>query len=448
MAAGPDSDGDALPHRLGVAFTRLALARLTGDSTSGVELARQSRDLLAQLPIRLKDERAEMSLLVDANLGSLQASMGSFHEAAHTLTRGVHQPARLSGYGARVDCEGQLALIEAYQGDLRSAIRRATLVLSGASRSAQSGAMHACTALALVHVERGDLEQAREYLDLASAEFGGHEEPWLATSRLLAETRLLTDDGRPEAATRLLADAGSTGASTSQNASGLSDLLTIASVEALVAAGEPQRALALVTSGLARAEVAAAVLTTAARWEIGDLRGARAALAKVAASDLPGAPLDLQIQSWLLEARLAAQADGNAERARLLIDRALRAGGVEEMRRPFMHQWHWLRGFLDRDVSLMQEHRGFLASVQPRRSALPKKSITPARSGRSAVGTLTERERQVLELLAQMYSTDEIAGALFVSANTVKTHLKGVFSKLGVNRRADAVRQGRELGLC
>ena len=54
----------------------------------------------------------------------------------------------------------------------------------------------------------------------------------------------------------------------------------------------------------------------------------------------------------------------------------------------------------------------------------------------------------MLDLLARMYSTDEIAATLFVSANTVKTHLKGIYAKLCVNRRADAVRRGRQLGLC
>ena len=443
-----DAGDYTLAHRLGVALTRLGLARLTGDSTTGVEVAQQARDLVAQLPIGHRDQRVEMSLLVDAGLGSLQAGMGSVHEAAHTLTRGVEGPARLSGYGAELDGEGQLALIEAYQGDLRSAMRRATLVHSGASRSVQPGAMHACTAMAWVHMERGELEQAHEYLDLASTDVDSHHEPWLATARLLVETRMLTDAGQPEAASRLLARATRARELTRQCSPWLSDLLTIASVEALEAEGEPQPALALITSGLAHAEVDAAVLTAAARWDIGDLRGARAALAAVPALDLAAAPLGLQIQSWLLEARLAAQADGNAERARLLIDRALRAGSAEQMRRPFMHQWHWLRAFIDRDVTLMQGHRAFLASVQPRRSHLPRTSAAPAPTGQTAVGALTERERQVLELLAQMYSTDEIAGALFVSPNTVKTHLKGVFCKLAVNRRADAVRRGRELGLC
>ena len=62
-------------------------------------------------------------------------------------------------------------------------------------------------------------------------------------------------------------------------------------------------------------------------------------------------------------------------------------------------------------------------------------------------GTVDGREEgQVLDLLAQMYSTEEIAAALYVSANTVKTHLKGIFGKLCVNRRVDAVRRGGSSG--
>ena len=61
---------------------------------------------------------------------------------------------------------------------------------------------------------------------------------------------------------------------------------------------------------------------------------------------------------------------------------------------------------------------------------------------------LTERELQVLERLAQFLTTDEIAVDLYVSANTVKTHIKSLFLKLSVNRRSDAVRRGRTLGFC
>ena len=61
---------------------------------------------------------------------------------------------------------------------------------------------------------------------------------------------------------------------------------------------------------------------------------------------------------------------------------------------------------------------------------------------------LTEREGQVLDLMAEMCSTEEIAAALYVSSNTVKTHVRGIFGKLCVNRRVDAVRRGRKIGLC
>ncbi|MFF1629529.1 response regulator transcription factor, partial [Streptomyces sp. NPDC058272] len=63
------------------------------------------------------------------------------------------------------------------------------------------------------------------------------------------------------------------------------------------------------------------------------------------------------------------------------------------------------------------------------------------------VEELSGRERDVVERLAQMMSTEQIAADLFVSVNTVKTHLKSVYRKLAVSRRHDAVRRARELGL-
>uniref|UniRef100_UPI000AC9F94B helix-turn-helix domain-containing protein n=1 Tax=Streptomyces scabiei TaxID=1930 RepID=UPI000AC9F94B len=63
------------------------------------------------------------------------------------------------------------------------------------------------------------------------------------------------------------------------------------------------------------------------------------------------------------------------------------------------------------------------------------------------VEDLSGRERDVLRGLDRMMSTEEIAADLYVSVNTVKTHLKSVFRKLAVNRRNDAVRRARELHL-
>lgn len=58
---------------------------------------------------------------------------------------------------------------------------------------------------------------------------------------------------------------------------------------------------------------------------------------------------------------------------------------------------------------------------------------------------ITEREYEVLELLAQGHSNKEIAERLFVSANTVKTHLAHLYDKLEVSRRTQAVQKARAL---
>jgi LuxR family maltose regulon positive regulatory protein len=71
--------------------------------------------------------------------------------------------------------------------------------------------------------------------------------------------------------------------------------------------------------------------------------------------------------------------------------------------------------------------------------------------GEPAIGALqeplTRREHAVLRHLNTMLSISEIALVLNVSANTVKTHMKGVYRKLDVGRRRDAVQRARDLGL-
>ncbi|MGW6532039.1 LuxR C-terminal-related transcriptional regulator [Streptomyces venezuelae] len=64
-----------------------------------------------------------------------------------------------------------------------------------------------------------------------------------------------------------------------------------------------------------------------------------------------------------------------------------------------------------------------------------------------AVERLTAREEDVLGRLSQMMTTEEIAEDLYLSVNTVKTHLKSVYRKLSVSRRSAAVRRARELQL-
>lgn len=59
---------------------------------------------------------------------------------------------------------------------------------------------------------------------------------------------------------------------------------------------------------------------------------------------------------------------------------------------------------------------------------------------------LSKREIEVLQLMAEGLSNQEIADKLFVSLNTVKTHTSNLFSKLDVKRRTAAIEAGRKLG--
>ena len=69
-------------------------------------------------------------------------------------------------------------------------------------------------------------------------------------------------------------------------------------------------------------------------------------------------------------------------------------------------------------------------------------------SGEAAVGTvLSNREREILALLADGLVNKQIAARLGISTNTVKTHLELLFDKLGVTTRAEAVATGVKRGL-
>ena len=60
---------------------------------------------------------------------------------------------------------------------------------------------------------------------------------------------------------------------------------------------------------------------------------------------------------------------------------------------------------------------------------------------------LSKRELDVLQLMAEGLSNQEIAERLFVSLNTIKTHTSNLFEKLGVKRRTQAVEKAKRLSL-
>jgi NarL family two-component system response regulator LiaR len=80
------------------------------------------------------------------------------------------------------------------------------------------------------------------------------------------------------------------------------------------------------------------------------------------------------------------------------------------------------------------------------RGAEPVAPFSPNTAQQHSIG-ITDRELQILTLIARGLSNREIATQLFVSENTVKTHCSRSFDKLGAARRTQAVQRGKELGL-
>ncbi len=89
------------------------------------------------------------------------------------------------------------------------------------------------------------------------------------------------------------------------------------------------------------------------------------------------------------------------------------------------------------------------AATEVRLAPRQRRSEMPAAESTAPVVTepLSQREREVLEYVSSMLNTAEIADELYLSVNTVKSHLRSIFRKLGASRRGEAVRRARELQL-
>ncbi|HEX9337454.1 MAG TPA: LuxR C-terminal-related transcriptional regulator, partial [Pseudonocardiaceae bacterium] len=145
-----------------------------------------------------------------------------------------------------------------------------------------------------------------------------------------------------------------------------------------------------------------------------------------------------RVDSWLRTA--TEQLDlGRSELATKSLDRALTLAAPENLRRPIVQAPLRLRRLIRQNPELTRRH-GWLGPVA---AGIPNDD----RSTPALVEPLTNREREVLHHLAALLSTEEIAQAMFVSVNTVKTHIRGVLRKLSAARRNDAIRRAREIGL-
>ncbi len=137
---------------------------------------------------------------------------------------------------------------------------------------------------------------------------------------------------------------------------------------------------------------------------------------------------------------LVHQAGGNDADALITLERALRLAEPEGP----------IRLFLDLGTPLMEllrkaERRNVLSPYGARLRAASMYAISSASS--QLVEPLSERELEILRLAAAGLTNRETGERLYISAETVKTHLGNVYGKLGVHRRVEAAARARELGL-
>jgi LuxR family transcriptional regulator, maltose regulon positive regulatory protein len=161
--------------------------------------------------------------------------------------------------------------------------------------------------------------------------------------------------------------------------------------------------------------------------------------------------LQARVSKLLVEALLATRSSSQG-RVRTLLDRSLRLAAADELRRPFREAGPAIGRLLTTNADMLLHHRWLTDPTAPGAEAsashdLDASSTPPAGLASVMVETLTPKELEVLGHLEQLLTTDEIAAEMFVSVNTVRTHVRSVLRKLGVNRRNAAVRKARELGL-
>jgi LuxR family maltose regulon positive regulatory protein len=135
---------------------------------------------------------------------------------------------------------------------------------------------------------------------------------------------------------------------------------------------------------------------------------------------------------------IAARALGDDERAVTALVRACRIAAPADLRISFARHAAGVADLFERFGAQLGAEQAFALVV-----------LDGLRGGDGPVFVepLTARERAVLRYLPTLMSNAEIAGEMFVSVNTVKTHLKAVYRKLGVERRREAVERARHLEL-
>ena len=215
-------------------------------------------------------------------------------------------------------------------------------------------------------------------------------------------------------------------------------------VQTLLRLGEPERAeQALAELGEPDREPGEIRIAVAAlRLANGDPRAAISALGPVLDGSAPMAYRVWQAHAFLLEA-VARDALDDTGAAESSLEHALDLVEPNGALSPFLLTP--APALLARHARHRTTHAPLIAEIL---SLLAGRGLTSPPTGPQPVHEpLSESELRVLRYLPTNLTGPEIAGELYVSRNTIKTHMRNLYAKLGTHRRAEAVTRARALGL-
>ncbi len=411
------------------------LAAATADTETTLATSTTVEKLLGELPPSKELVTSHMLALSYSARALLQAGRP---EAALVTLDDARRVAAPWCDRLLATCDGLAALAEAMRGRLG---RAAELAGAAAPSSGEPPATDQVTpaaqvALAWVASDIGDAGLARSRAaTLTDADL---QDPVLAVTVAVLRARTARADGDPAAALAAL-DA----ARRVELPTWLDGRLAAEAAATWTASGRPDLALRALADLGPAASTEVALELARARLARGEAEPVRSAITDLLRHvDLP---LGLRVEALLVRAAEALER-GDTAAAKAAADRALRTAAPERLRRPFLEAPARLRGFLRHHGDLSARH-SWLDDAEPPRPPVPAQLTPPDPQAAPSVliEPLTEKEQEVLVHLAELLSTEEIARQMYVSVNTVRTHVRAILRKLAASRRNEAIRRAKDL---
>jgi LuxR family transcriptional regulator, maltose regulon positive regulatory protein len=436
-----------IPARLAAVMLRLAVSRQTGDLPAVVATGGCAEALVSVIPGEMlaRHPAIRANRLVARGVAELWS--GHLDEAVCLLDSAVAATSASGAEYEHAECLGYLALAEGLRGGLCRAAdlaaQGAVPVTVGEPHPPVKGSNPAATvAMALVHLERNEMRETRSLLKQADAALGASPDKLIGTVAWLVAAQVGLAEGRADGTAQCVAKARSGW----RVPDWLEQELTQVESQACLAAGHVQAALAISGRLDLDSSLEAAIMYARAWAAAGDTSKARRALSPALAAHHE-ATEQVQLQAWLVDAQLSYNS-GNRARGHRSLTSALRLAEREQLRLPFVLERGWIKQALERDPDLARSYQRLLAPT-PRRSQVPASPNAPVPDQPEivAVEPLTEREREVLRHVSDMLNTAEVASEMYISINTVKSHLKSIFRKLAATHRGEAVRRAQQLEL-